>query len=490
MTGFLGIDIGTSSVKAVLVDDVGTVVAQASVPLAVHRPRPGRVEQDAESWWAATGTAVAEIRLRAPSAFAALGAIGLSGQMHAALPLDRQGRALRPAILWNDGRATAECAALTDAVAGLAGIAGVAAMPGFTAPKIAWLRAHEPEVFRRAAMWLPAKDYVRWRLAGVYATDMVDAAGTLLFDEARRDWSDEILAAVGLSRDRLPRLCEGSRRAGVLSGEVAGRWGLDRPVVIAAGGGDAAAGAVGIGAVNAGDAFVSLGTSAQVAVVRDRYDPVPEGMIHAFAHAIPGRWFNMAALLNGASCLEWVCRLLGETDVAAVLARVGVMPAHPSPVVFLPYLSGERTPHNDPDARGVLAGLDASTTAGEIVQAVLEGVAFCLADGVRAFGPASVPPGPLPVIGGGARSRVWLGIVASVLNRPVQRLAGGEHGPASGAARLARMALTGEASDAVCVKPAVVETVEPEATLAAAYRDRLEVFRALYRDLKAARAGS
>ncbi|MCR4281548.1 MAG: xylulokinase, partial [Bauldia sp.] len=395
--------------------------------------------------------------------------------------------AIRPAILWNDGRAMDECAALAAAVPDLAKIAGVIAMPGFTAPKLLWLKAHEPENFSRIRHVLLAKDFVRLRLSGVVATDMVDAAGTLLLDEAARDWSEPLLAAAGVRREQLPRLLEGNMPSGMLRPEIASRWGIGRPVVVAAGAGDVAAGAVGIGAIEDGDGFISLGTSAQIFVARDRYRPKPAALIHAFAHALPDRWFEMAALLNGAGCLDWIARLFGANDTAALLQRAEAAFDGPSPVLFLPYLAGERTPHNDPEARGVFANLDYAISADDLVQAVLEGVAFSLIDGFNSFGEVIEPESILPIGGGGARSRFWTKLIASALGRPLHRIVFGDNGAALGAARLARLALTGEKPSDVCTKPAVEETIDPDAALHACYQERLPAFRALYRSLRQAR---
>jgi xylulokinase len=481
---FLGIDVGTSAVKAVLVDGDQVALAEASAPLAISHPRPGWSEQDPQDWWRATETVVAALRRDRGKAFAGVGAVGLCGQMHGAILLDEADAVIRPAILWNDGRATAECAALEQAVSGLGRIAGIVAMPGFTAPKLRWLRAHEPEASARMRKILLAKDYVRLRLTGDCATDMADAAGTLLLDEAARDWSDPILAAAGVERTQLPRLLEGSVPSGALRSQICEAWGLRGPVTVAAGAGDAAAAAIGIGAVEDGDSFVSLGTSAQFFLTRDRYEPKPETLIHAFAHGLPGRWFEMAAMLNGAGCIDWAAKLLGEPDVGALIDRVEVAFTGPSPVIFLPYLSGERTPHNDPSARGVFAGLDQATGAVDLAQAVLEGVAFSLADGQLALGGAAVGAPAIPLVGGGARSRFWMTLIAAILGRPIRLVAAADKGPAFGAARLARLAVTDEAPAAVCTKPPVLETIAPDTDLQHAYGERFQTYRALYPALK------
>jgi xylulokinase len=481
---FLGLDVGTSAVKAVLVDGEQRPLAAAEAPLAISRPRPLWSEQDPDGWWKATVAALMRLRGDQPAAFASARAIGLSGQMHAAVLLDSADRPLRPAILWNDGRAQAECRLLMERVPDLGRIAGVPAMPGFTAPKLLWLAAHEPEVMARTARLVLPKDYVRLHLAGEHATDPCDAAGTLLLDEARRDWSPELLAASCVAAAQLPRLAEGSAPAGTLRSAIAAELGLPPGIPIAAGAGDAAGGAVGVGAVEDGDGFVSLGTSAQYFVTTAAYRPYPEVLVHAFCHALPGRWFQMAALLNGASCLAWAAFLLGERDLGALLGRVEARWRGPSRLLFLPYLAGERTPHDDPHARGVLFGVDADTAPVDLVQAVLEGVAFSLAEAQDCLGAAGTRVVGLAAVGGGARSRFWMRILATALDLPVTLYTGGENGPAFGAARLARLALTGEAPAEVCGKPAVAAVIEPDHGQVPAYQRQGDRFRRLYRALR------
>ncbi len=483
---FLGIDLGTSALKAVLVDDAQNVLAAASAPLKTSAPHPGWSEQDPRDWHRALEAAIAELRAADPDAFRAVRALGLSGQMHGAVLLDDSGEPIRPAILWNDGRATEECAELEAAVPGLPGIAGIKAMPGFTAPKLLWLKKHEPEHFGRIAKVVLPKDIVRLWLTGEIATDMSDAAGTLWLDQAQRDWSDTILAASGLSRAAMPRLAEGPESTGQVRAAILREWRIEGPVVVAAGAGDAAAAAIGIGAVEDGDAFISLGTSAQFFVTDDRYRPKPEALLHAFAHALPGRWFRMAAMLNGASCLDFAAQIIGESDIATLLDRTEAAYRGPSRVLFLPYLSGERTPHDDPFARGVFAGLDLDVGALDLVQAVLEGVAFSLLEARHLMEEAGVRLEKMGAVGGGARSRFWMQIVANVLGIPVQRYAGSETGPAFGAARLARMALTGEPPRAICSKPPVRDVLTPDPALVDAYAGRFEIYKRLYRGLRPA----
>ncbi len=421
-------------------------------------------------------------------------AIGLSGQMHGAVLLDRAGDPIRPAILWNDGRATAECAALEAAVPDLPAIAGIRAMPGFTAPKLLWLKRHEPEHFARIAKVVSPKDFLRLWLTGDAGDRHVRRRRHAVARSGARDWSDAILAATGLDRAAMPSLKEGSEATGYVRPDVLKAWGIEAPVVVAAGAGDAAAAAIGIGAVEEGDAFISLGTSAQFFVTDDRYRPQPGTLLHAFAHALPDRWFRMAAMLNGATCLDFVARLLGKSDIAALLERTEVAYRGPSRVLFLPYLSGERTPHDDPFARGVFAELDLDVGALDLVQATLEGVAFSLLEARRLLERAGVRPDTVGAVGGGARSRFWMQLVAHVLGMPVVRYAGSGTGPAFGAARLARIALTGERPQDICSKPPVLDVCAPDAALTAGYSERFETYARLYRSLKpefkAMRSGS
>lgn len=480
----LGIDLGTSALKAVLVDEAQAILAEAAIPLRVATPRPGWFEQDPEDWWKVLEAALASLRAAQPVAFRDVRSIGLSGQMHGAVLLDAAGEPIRPAILWNDGRATAECDDLQAAVPDLPEIAGIIAMPGFTAPKLLWLKRHEQENFARIAKVVLPKDYLRFRLTGEIVTDMSDAAGTLWLDQAKRDWSDVVLVASGLGRSEMPRLVEGSEPSGTARPEIARVLGLEGPVGVAGGAGDAAAAGIGIGAVEDGDAFISLGTSAQFFVTDDRYRPQPDTLLHAFAHALPGRWFRMAAMLNGASCLDFVARLVGESDIAALLGRTEAAYAGPSRILFLPYLSGERTPHNDPFARGVFCGLDHDTDPIDLVQAALEGVAFSLLEARHLMDRAGVGLSSVAVVGGGARSRFWMQLLSHVLGLPIVRYSGSETGPAFGAARLARMALTSEPPRDVCAKPAVLEVLDPDPALTATYGERFQAYQALYLGLK------
>jgi xylulokinase len=480
---YLGIDVGTSAVKAILVDERQTAVAEADVPLQVSRPHDLWSEQDPEIWWEAVQSALDRLSTQSRSALAGIGGIGLSGQMHGAVLLDENDRPLRPAILWNDGRSFREAQELGTRYPELLHAMGVIPMPGFTAPKLVWLARHEPEVFRAVRKVMLPKDYIRLKLTGEIVTEMSDAAGTWWLDEAKRDWSDDALAATGLSRDQMPSLVEGSQPSGTLRADIAQRWGLRSDVVVAGGGGDAAAGAVGLGAIEDGSAFISLGTSGQLFVTTQDFSPAPEALVHSFCHAVPGRWFQMAAMLNAASCLAWGAQLL-KRDIGELLSETEAAFRKPSSVLFLPYLAGERTPHNDPYARGVFFGLSPQTQQTDLVQAILEGVAFSFADAKQCLQQAGTSLTHAGMIGGGSRSAFWARIFASVLNVPMVRYQGSDKGPAFGAARLARLAATGETLQAVCTAPSILETIEPQPQFVELYGPRIEAFRSLYRTLK------
>jgi xylulokinase len=402
--------------------------------------------------------------------------------MHGAVLLASDNTPLRPAILWNDGRSFREAQEIGERHPELAHITGVIPMPGFTAPKLLWLARHEPETFRYVSKVILPKDYIRLKLTGTLVTDMSDAAGTWWLDEARRDWSDEALAATGLGRDHMASLVEGSQASGTVRAEIARQWGLRPDVVVAGGAGDAAAGAVGLGAIEDGSAFISLGTSGQLFVTTETFSPAPEAVVHSFCHAVPGRWFQMAAMLNGASCLSWAAHLL-KRDIGELLRETEAAYKGPSSLLFLPYLTGERTPHNDPYARGAFFGLSPETHRTDLVQAVLEGVAFSFADAKRALAQAGTTLTHAGMIGGGSKSAFWARIFANVLNVPIVRYRGSDKGPAFGAARLARLAITGEAPEKVCTAPDVLETIAPETRLVDLYEARIEAFRSLYQAL-------
>lgn len=485
MSNWLGIDLGTSELKALLLDDAHRIVDTVGVALDVSRPRPLWSEQSPADWWQACCEALDRLAERNPLAMTGVRGMGLSGQMHGAVLLGGTDEVLRPAILWNDGRSGDECRALMEAMPELPGIAGNLAMPGFTAPKLLWVARHEPELFARTRCVLLPKDWLRLQLSGEMFSEMSDAAGTLWLDVAKRDWSDRLLAATGLDRTQMPRLVEGSAPTARLKPELAKRWGMSRDVVIAGGGGDNAASAVGIGAVRSGEGFLSLGTSGVLFVVNESFRPNPASAVHAFCHALPGRWHQMSVILAAATCLRWVTRLTGRADEAVLLAEVAALDpaARAAAPLFLPYLSGERTPHNDPHAKGVFFGLGLDHEAGHLGWAVLEGVAFAFRDGLAALQAAGTHVERLSLVGGGARSALWAQLLADVLQVELQTHGGGETGGALGAARLAWLACGGD-EETVCAPPPVSARFlprPPEANVVSRYAR----FRALYPALKA-----
>lgn len=477
---FLGIDIGTSGVKAVVIDRRGALVGQGTAALSVQRPHPLWSEQDPAAWWEATTSAVRAID---PAIRRAVTGIGLAGQMHGATLLGKDDRVLRPAILWNDGRSHAECAELEAKTGAFRTSGGNIVMPGFTAPKLAWVAKHEPEVFAATRTVLLPKDYVRLLMTGEKATDMADAAGTLWLDVAGRHWDEELLAATGLTVGHMPRLYEGSEITGTLLDDVAERWGMAN-VAVAAGGSDNAAGAAGIGIVRDGDALLSLGTSGVIFIANDSFKPNPERTVHAFCHCLPGLWHQMAVHLSAASCIDFAARLTGAAGAADLFARAEAAGPGAGPEIFLPYLSGERTPHNDPHVRGAFLRLDNETTPEKLAQSVLEGVAFAFADGLDALRDAGSEVDHLCVIGGGARSRYWGQTIAASLGVPLHYLQGGEVGPALGAARLAQLAVDGGDPATVCTRPPTSHVIEPDPEIAERLAPKREAFRKAYPQIK------
>jgi xylulokinase len=478
---FLGIDLGTSSVKALLVGDDGAVAHESRAPLACSRPHPRWSEQDPRDWWSATASAV---RALPGEARRAVRGIGLTGQMHGAVLLDAKGEVLRPAILWNDGRATAACATFERLAPRSRAICGNLAMPGFTAPKLIWVAEHEPDVMARVAKVLLPKDWLRFALTGECATEPSDASGTLWLDLASRQWSEELLAATQLTADAMPRLVASDAICGVLTPQAADALGLPRETPVAAGGSDNACGAAGVGIVDDGDALLSLGTSGVIFVADAQPRPDPERAVHAFCHCVAARWHRMSVMLACGSTLAAAARITGVADEAALVAEVQAAAPRASPrLVMLPYLDGERTPHNDPAACGVLFGLDGATTRGDVARAALEGIAFALADGLAALESRGPAIGSLVVIGGGSRSEHWGRIIACALRRTLRFPVHGEYGPALGAARLARMGVDRVGAKEALRKPAIARTIEPDPGMAGELSGRHTLFRALYRDL-------
>ena len=390
---------------------------------------------------------------------------------------------LRPAILWNDGRSRKECFELEDAVPDLHRITGNLAMPGFTAPKLLWIRKNEPEIFSRIRTVLLPKDFLRFRLCGEAISDMSDSSGTLWMDTAARDWSEIMLAATSLSRDQMPRLVEGTSPGGVLRSELAREWGLGANPIIAGSAGDNAAGAVGIGVIKSGSAFISLGTSGVYFVVNPRFIHNPKQGSHAFCHCIPDTWHQMGVILSASSCLSWLSSILKQNE-GELISSLESSPLKPGEVMFLPYLSGERTPHNNPNAQGVFFGLRHEHGTKELTQAVLEGVAFAFRDCQQVLLDAGAEIDEVSLIGGGSKSHLWAQILASVLERPMIRHDSPEMGPAVGAARLAMLAINNGSLEEICQRPGIKEIIEPNLKYVPQYRQDQERYRRLYRHLE------
>ena len=474
---YLGIDLGTSGVKVLLMGEDQQVLGSATGPLGVSRPADGWAEQDPADWIAATRAALNE--LRAAHDLSAVKGIGLSGQMHGAVVLDAGDRVIRPAILWNDTRSHAQAARL-DAMPEFRAVTGNIVFPGFTAPKLVWMAENEPEAFARVDCVLLPKDYLRLWLNGARVAEMSDAAGTSWLDTGARAWSDRLLAASGMRRDQMPRLIEGSENSGGLRPGIADEFGMTPGIPVAGGAGDNAATAIGAGTVAEGQGFVSLGTSGVVFAATDRYLPRPESAVHAFCHALPGMWHQMGVILSASAAMEWLSSITGA-KAADLTAELGETLRAPGEVTFLPYLSGERTPHNDAQVRASFHGLSARTDRAAMTQAVLEGVAFAFADNLAALHAAGSDPKALLALGGGARSDYWLQVIATALNVPVLVPESGDFGAAFGAARLGLMAATGADPAEVCTPPRIASEILPDANLRPAFEAALERFRGLYK---------
>ena len=482
---FIGVDLGTSACKFLLMDERGKILNITSRSYDVEYPRPGWSQQNPEDWWRAVREGVPE--LLAGFDASQVAGIGCGGQMHGLVALDEDDKVVRPAILWNDGRTVEQVRYLNETVgtARLLELTGNIAYAGFTAPKVLWMRDEEPELFARIAHVMLPKDYLNHLLTGVYATDVSDASGTLLFDVAHRTWSDEMLELCGLTGSQMPRVYESYEVIGTLLPEVAAELGLPASVVVAAGAGDNAAAAVGTGAVGAGTMNISLGTSGTVFIPTAGFAAGVGDRIHSFCHA-DGAWHLMGCILSAASCNAWwVNDVLGSDDMSSEQEGIDVRSADPSLPYFLPYLMGERTPHNDVTARGALVGMSMSTTRADLTRAVLEGVAFAVRDSVEIARSLGVSASSSTVCGGGARSATWLQILADILGIELV-LPATEQGPGYGGAMLAAVAAGVYESVASCSEAIVAERerIFPNRDLAVAYDDRYRVWRGMYPALR------
>jgi len=477
-------DLGTTSLRALVVDPGGTVLGQASAPYPTAQPHPGWTEQKPDDWWQACRSALSDLRAR--GLLAQVRAIGLTGQMHGSVFLDHRLSVLRPAILWNDQRTAAEAAEIEERVGGrhLLTLTGNRALTGFTAPKVLWLRHHEPTHFRRLRHLLLPKDYLRLRLTGELATDVADASGTLFFDVRARGWSSEVMRLLDLDEGLLPTALESPAVSGRVTGSVATDLGLPKGTPVVAGAGDQAAGAVGAGAVSPGVVMVSIGTSGVVFTAAERPAVERGGRLHAFCHAVPGLWHVMGVTLSAGGSFAWLASTLGESEERlSQMARSSTAGA--GGLIFLPYLSGERTPHADPLARGAFVGLTASHGPGDLARAVMEGVVFSLRDCLELVRALRLPIREVRLIGGGARSPLWRQIVANVFGLPILGLEA-EEGAAYGAALLAGVGagLWRDVPEACRAAVRTAGRVEPQAQASRLYDDLYGRYRDLYPKLK------
>ncbi len=479
MSVLVGLDVGTGGARAVAIDESGEIVAEASSEYPLLSPRPGWTEQDPADWWEGAKEVLKKVATEAGERVAG---IGLTGQMHGSVFLDASDQVIRPALLWNDQRTRRQCEQITGAVGEerLISIAGNPALTGFQAPKIVWLKEEEPENFGRISRVLLPKDYVRLQLTGEYATDASDAAGTLLLDMRARDWSREILDALEIPQSWMPEVYEGPESTGALRESVAEELGLPEGIPVAAGGGDNAAAAVGTGIVGQGLVNSSVGTSGVLFAHASEFTPDPSGRLHAFCHAVPGAYHLMGVTLSAGGSLSWWRETLGSDYDELVEAASGVSPGSEG-LIFLPYLSGERTPHLDPRARGAFFGLTARHGVEHMTRAVMEGVIFSLRDSLEIMCGLDVPVEDVRATGGGARSDLWLQLQADIYATPIRRTVADE-GPAYGAALLAGVASGTYAGveEATSVVRLREETTEPDPERSKIYEEHYEVYRSLY----------
>ena len=479
---FLGLDLGTSGLRGLLVTEDGVPVGDKSSSYSVANPEPGWSEQAPQDWLQACDQILAGLRNEFPKEFSAIKGIGVSGHMHGATVLDTAGEPLGPCILWNDGRAGREAQEL-DGNAVFRQLSGNIVFPGFTAPKLLWMSRNQPDVFSRIDKILLPKDYINYWLTGILITDMSDAAGTSWLDTGQRCWSDELIAHSGIQREQLPGLVEGCQPIGLLRKEVAEKYGLSKEVTVVGGAADNAAAACGIGVISDGQGFVSLGTSGVILVANDHYVPSPDTAVHTFCHAVPDKWYQMGVILAAADSLSWLADEFGKA-VPDLVAELPDTPNKPSSVMFFPYLSGERTPHNDVDIRGAFVGLSKTSGLPDLCQAVIEGVSFAMNDCYQALRKTGTDLASVMVIGGGSASDFWLQTLSNTLNLPIQVPEKGDFGAAMGAARLAITGVTGMRPDEVMTQPKIIATIEPQPAHTEMYESAYQRFIKGYTALK------
>lgn len=456
---YLGIDLGTSSVKSVLMDDAQQVVASQSAPMSVSRPNDGWSEQEPADWISAIETTLDALKVEQPKALSAVTGIGLSGHMHGATLLDAADQVLRPCMLWNDTRSDDQAQRLDTERS--RELIGNILFPGFTAPKVDWVRENEAETFDKIAKVLLPKDYARLWLTGEHVSDLSDSSGTGWLNVGQRQWSPELLEACQLDESQMPRLVEGTEVSGSLRAELSMRWGMVSTVVVAGSAGDNAASACGMGTVAPGNAFLSLGTSGVLFAANEAYRPNAASAVHTFCHALPDTWHQMGVILAATDALNWLSTITGQSPETLANALEGETPT-PSDVIFLPYLGGERTPHNDAQARGAFIGLSHASDTREMTRAVLQGVAFAFRDSQAALLSAGTQLERATAIGGGSRSGYWLQLLANVMDLPLDVCADGDYGASLGAARLGMIAAQGADPRSICTAPPTISTVVPQ----------------------------
>jgi xylulokinase len=497
----IGIDIGTSGAKAIAIDEDGKVVASATEEYGLDTPRPLWSEQDPERWWQATVVALRRLLLSPGVSADSIDGVGLTGQMHGLVLLDGNGEVLRPAILWNDQRTGSQCEEITRRAGGLetvVGLTGNAVLPGFTAGKLLWVKQNEPDVFERAAHFLLPKDYIRYRLTGAFFTEVSDASGTALFDVKRRRWSEEMAELVGVPHNWFPECAESPVASATISEVASVATGLRAGTLVAGGAGDQAAQAVGSGIVKPGVISVTTGTSGVVFAYQERYEAECEGRVHVFCHAVPGAWHSMGVMLSAGGALRWfrdslghsekaIATITGEDTYEILMREAACAPAGCEGLLFLPYLTGERTPYPDPNARGAFVGLTLRHGKAELARAVLEGVAFGLRDSLELIQRLGVPIHQVRASGGGARSPLWRQIQADVFDAELV-LTDITEGAAFGAALLAGVGVGVYPSVEAAASQAVRLTGRtlPQADVAPVYRQLYPVYRSLYGALKPA----
>ncbi len=479
---YLGLDLGTSGLRGLLVSDEGLPIGDASASYTVQNPHEGWSEQDPDEWIKACKSVLTDLQDTFPEQYASIIGIGVSGHMHGATLLDRKGDLIRPCILWNDGRAAGEASEL-DEQSEFQNISGNIVFAGFTAPKLMWLKKHESENFKRVAKVLLPKDYLVYWLTGRLVSDMSDASGTSWLDVGERSWSGELIEKSGMLRTQMPDLLEGSDIVGTIIPKLAKQFALSEKVGVVGGGADNAVSACGIGAIDEGQGFLSLGTSGVLLAAKGRYSPEPKSAVHTFCHALPDKWYQMGVILSATDSLNWLADNLGQSakDLSALQPA---KTSGPTSVTFLPYLSGERTPHNDVNARAAFFGMSKSTDKRVLCQAVMEGVGFAMRDCLEALKSTGTDLPGMYVIGGGSNSGFWVDTLAQILNLPLYIPGKSDFGAAMGAARLAMIGVSNIDLASVMVQPEIQQVYEPNPDLVSDYETAYQKYTKSYSALK------